>query len=369
MHLKVNLIFESSFNDYSAGLRQGLSSCGLGLDTTVLSNGSFPDDLAAVQGERLVTQLRPRVSSLRSLGFLGKFRRILGNPDCDVVHLEGTSNPWTDLVAAYLRPRSRPLVVTIHDLDPHPGDTGTFAAAFWGLKTLARRSDALIVHAEHLRHRAIELGVNADRVHVVPHGELASVMGPAPAPASATRGQEVLFFGRAHSYKGLEVLLKAMPLVVQQVPDASVVIAGAGAEIDRLFPPGVDLPPYVQVLNGYQSKPDVATLFGRCDVVALPYIEASQSGVAAVAIGYGKSVVASRVGGLPEIVRDRRNGLLVEPDNPESLAEALVEVLTNGALRRSFEVEAERLAVNELSWAAIGATTAAIYDDLLRSER
>jgi glycosyltransferase involved in cell wall biosynthesis len=99
----------------------------------------------------------------------------------------------------------------------------------------------------------------------------------------------------------------------------------------------------------------------------LPYLEASQSGVVPVAYAFGKPVVATRVGGLPDVVEHGQTGLLVPPGDSQSLARAVIDLLTDDARRRDMGARARRFAETELSWSRIGQRTLEVYQKVLPS--
>lgn len=104
-----------------------------------------------------------------------------------------------------------------------------------------------------------------------------------------------------------------MPLIAEHIPDVKLIIAGRGENPMQYFPNGYDNKRY-EILNDFIPPEDVVGLFQRTTITVLPYIEASQSGVAALSYGMGTPIVASNVGGLKEIVRHQKDGLLVPPD-------------------------------------------------------
>jgi glycosyltransferase involved in cell wall biosynthesis len=138
-------------------------------------------------------------------------------------------------------------------------------------------------------------------------------------------GPVILFFGHVRRYKGLEDLIAAMPLVRREVP-ATLVVAGRFFSPIRKVRAIVDrcgAGEAVRLHPGYVRGDEVSDLFSCADVVALPYREASQSGIVAQAALFGKPVVATEVGGLVEAVGDR--GILVPPADPGALARALMD--------------------------------------------
>ena len=191
-----------------------------------------------------------------------------------------------------------------------------------------RRSDEVIVHGEQLKQVCVnDLHLPAERVHVIPHITLGNRNAQAHVQEQPNT---ILFFGRIWEYKGLEYLIKAEPLITARVPDARIVIAGRGEDFDCYRAMMVH-PDRFTVYNEYVSDEKRAELFQQASVVALPYTDASQSGVIPVAYTFGKPVVATTVGGLPEAVDEGETGLLVPPRDERALADAILWLLDDAA--------------------------------------
>ena len=109
---------------------------------------------------------------------------------------------------------------------------------------------------------------------------------------------------------------------------------------------------------------DITVFFRGSAVVVMPYIEASQSGVIPLAYAFGKPVVATRVGALPDIVEDGETGLLVEPGDADALARAIEELLENPDRRRKMGRQAHAHSREELNWDSIATTTHATYESV-----
>jgi glycosyltransferase involved in cell wall biosynthesis len=276
----------------------------------------------------------------------------------DVVHLQ-QGHQWFSFLLPLLG-RRYPLVVTIHDHQPHYGDwTGSpRPVAQAGMNFTFRRADRLIVHAEQLKREVpAKTGVDGDVIHVIPH---VAIAGAQPRSGLTDDGSTVLFFGRLRPYKGLEYLIRAEPLISAAVPEARFVIAGTGDDFARYRSMMVN-PGRFTVHNTFVSAEQRADLFAQASVVALPYVEASQSGVVPVAYEYGKPVVATRVGGLPDAVDDGRTGLLVPPADERALAEAIVRLLKDARLRRRMGEDGTRKLEQEWAPHVVAAKTAAVY--------
>lgn len=135
----------------------------------------------------------------------------------------------------------------------------------------------------------------------------------------------LLFCGFVRPYKGLDVLLDALPLVLAKRP-LHLLVAGEfwqGAETYRRQIADLQLEEDVTIIDEYLPDELLTTCIARADVVVLPYRSATQSAVIQVAFGQAKPVITTNVGGLAEAVEDGRTGLVVPPENPHALAEAI----------------------------------------------
>jgi glycosyltransferase involved in cell wall biosynthesis len=280
------------------------------------------------------------------------------NPD--VLHVQ-QGHLWFNLAGLPLLADVR-LVVTIHDATPHLGDRGGRKTPQAIMDIAFRRADQLIVHAEQLKRDVVgRLGREQDAVHVVPH----IALGRAHSDPVAEHPSSVLFFGRIWPYKGLEYLLRAEPLITQRVPDVRFVIAGQGEDFGRYRAMMRD-PSRFTVHNEFVSAERRAHLFDEAALVVLPYVEASQSGVVPVAYEHQKPVVATAVGGLPEAVEDGRTGLIVPPRDERALADAVVTLLRDPALRRGMGAAGRRKLQREASADSVAARTLPVYELAVR---
>ena len=182
--------------------------------------------------------------------------------------------------------------------------------------------------------------------------------------ASRSSTPTVLFFGRIYRYKGLDVLVDAEPKVSALVPDARFVVAGTGDALDECCSRMVH-PDRFAVTDRRLSEAETSVLFREAWVVVLPYLEASQSAVAAIAMAYGVPVVATSVGGLPEAVYHGRSGTIVPPGDPDALADAIAEILLDAQKRARLAQGARDLATGELSWARVAELTEEVYMEVV----
>jgi glycosyltransferase involved in cell wall biosynthesis len=184
-------------------------------------------------------------------------------------------------------------------------------------------------------------GVRPEAVDVIP---LAFGWRPLAAADRVLAGPRLLFFGRIWPYKGLDHLLAAEPIVSERFPDLEIVIAGEGEDFARYRRLMVH-PERYRVEYGHISVEHREQLFEEAYAVVLPYVEATQTGVVPLAYRHAKPVIATAVGGLPEVVADGLTGYLVPPRDPVALAAALERALGDrerwaamgGNARQAFE--------------------------------
>jgi glycosyltransferase involved in cell wall biosynthesis len=347
------------FGEYSIRLASALSR----LATVLLL---LPQQVAAPYLSELDPQVRfqafdkPRLRHPRRQLLLGReLIRQIKSFAPDVVHLQH-GHLWFNAFLPFLR--RYPLVVTAHDARHHIGDRISQKTPQAIVDFGFRRASRLIVHARPVKEIVVrECGLSPEIVEVVPHISLGSV--PA-VPPPLDQEPTILFFGRIWEYKGLEYLIRAEPLITAEVPNAKLVIAGEGEDFDRYRRLMVHPERFV-VHNEYVSDDRRATLFQQAAVVALPYIEASQSGVLPLAYMHMKPVVATTVGGLPEMIEDGRTGYLVPPRDEHALASAVLRLLRDDDLRRRFGLAGRRKLDAECAPADVARHTFAVYRKVL----
>jgi glycosyltransferase involved in cell wall biosynthesis len=235
----------------------------------------------------------------------------------------------------------------------------------------------VVVHSSAAADRAAALGIERARVAVIP------IPADEPARAGHRRAARaeldlppgaplVLFFGHVRPYKGLGVLLDALPAIVHREPAVRLVVAGPvagggrGVAALRRSVARRGMGEWVALRPGYVPHERVDDYFAAADVVALPYRATDDSAVLATARGHGRAVVASAVGGLPEALASG-GGILVPPRDPVALADAVLRLLTDPAERRRLEAEA-LAAARSWTWADAAARTREVYESA-REER
>jgi glycosyltransferase involved in cell wall biosynthesis len=206
-----------------------------------------------------------------------------------------------------------------------------------------RRLASPDAHIEHIDHPVYERFGDP-----VPREEARAALDlPEDAPV-------LLFFGFVREYKGLHVLLEALPDVLEDLPELHLVVAGEpydNPERYRRLIREHGLGDHAHWHDDYIPSGDVPTYFCAADLVVQPYVSATQSGVAQIATHFERPMVVTDVGGLAETIPNEEAGFVVSPEDPPALATAIVrffredwaERLTEGVRERRHAQQPARL--------------------------
>lgn len=276
----------------------------------------------------------------------------------DVVHGHGIRGAWIAHAAARLA--RKPYVMTAHNLPPVA--SRGLQRALVGMTV--RRADAAIAVSEAVMQGLRALGCREGCGAVILNGiELL----PDERDPARLRGQWqvlpgeclVVAAGRLAPEKGFDLLVRAAPLVLAEASHVLFVIAGEGPEMARLQALA-DANPQVRVaLVGHVT--DMSGLLRAGDIVCVPSRSEGLGYVAMEAMAAGRPVVASRTGGLPEVVAGGVTGLLVQPDDPVALAGAVVMLAGKRGMRESMGAAGRRLAEKRFTVDAMASATADVY--------
>ena len=176
----------------------------------------------------------------------------------------------------------------------------------------------------------------------------------------------ILFAGSISEAKGLRYLLEAMPEVIHRIPNVSLTIVGQGSE-QKTFK---DLARKLEIekhvrFEGFVEHIRIAGCFQKCTVFCLPTLREAYGMVLLEAMSCGKPVVATNVGGIPEIVEDGRSGILVRPMNSQELAAALIDILSSDELRLKMGKHNRELCETKFNWRKVVDTIENTYKTLL----
>jgi glycosyltransferase involved in cell wall biosynthesis len=357
---KMKVVFVAfDFGEYCVRLASGIAE---NKDTRVLllmpgeEASPYLHLLSASVERRIFDKPRIRQVFKQIRMVIGLVRQIRAfNPD--VIHLQ-LGQFWFNLLALPLLSRF-PLVLTVHDSQIHVGDAATGKTPQWVYDRACYQARERIVHAPQVKESLVKrLGIPADTVHVTPY----AIVGEVDAAIAQGVYEEplILFFGRIWPYKGLEYLIRAEPLITAKLSQTKIAIAGEGENFERYRRMMVN-PEHFVIHNEFISDEKKTELFCRASVVVLPYIEASQSHIISIAYRFGKPVVATMVGGLPEMVDDGKTGFLVPPGDVDALAGAIVRLMQNDEMRRKFGQNGMRKVNEECAPEIVGRKTRVVY--------
>ncbi|MCR5746916.1 MAG: glycosyltransferase family 4 protein [Lachnospiraceae bacterium] len=191
-------------------------------------------------------------------------------------------------------------------------------------KTTLRQGDYFILHSSKEAEELKSILPDAKfRINMHPtYSEFRDLENDSAA-VPVDQASVILFFGFVRPYKGLKILIKAMSLIPEIVHLNIVGDFGGDKDSYIHLISELHLTDRISIRDGYVPDREVGEYFERCDAVILPYLDATQSGIAQIAFGFEKPVIATTVGGLPEVVTDGKTGVLCEPGDPDELSKAI----------------------------------------------
>jgi alpha-maltose-1-phosphate synthase len=301
----------------------------------------------------------------------------------DLVH----SHTWYANLAGHLAGMlyGIPHVVTVHSLEPlRPWKAeqlgGGYALSSWCERTAVESAAAVIAVSRGMRDDLLAAypAVADERVRVIHNGIDTAEYAPDPGTDVLERygvdpgAPSVVFVGRVTRQKGLPVLLRA---AADLDPAAQLVICAGQADTAEIEAEVSDLARSLRAsragvvwLPGMLAKREVIQLLTHATVFACPSLYEPLGIVNLEAMACGTAVVASRVGGIPEVVAGGETGLLVPPGDPPALAEAINALVGDERRAEQMGRLGRKRAVAEFGWAGIAAQTAALYSELAGSD-
>lgn len=291
-----------------------------------------------------------------------------------------TLNPFNWIRVAGRIKKQKPELIILQWWHPY------FAPCFWSICKLLRREKILFVCHNVFPHERFPLdrlltkwtlgcgryfitqskmdardllSVKHDAVYrVTPHPTYGMFckqgmsMQKAREQLQIDQGQRaLLFFGFVRKYKGLQYLLEAMKLLKERDFKVQLWVVGDFGEDKEEYVEQIrafEIGDQVQMVEGYVPDDEVEKYFAASDLVVLPYLSATQSGIVQIAFGFEKPVLVTEVGGLPDVVTNGKTGYVVEPRSAEMIAEAIMDYYINNR-REAFvsQIEKEK---DRFSW-------------------
>ena len=302
-----------------------------------------------------------------------KFYRYIQRDRPEIVHIQTLFFLVDWYILRFLKRTGITLVITVHDVVPHKFYTRRFVwLELVILQYIYNKADKLIVHAETNKEQLLaSFSIDESKVIVIPHGEyslhaISQEISETEARSmlGLDEGQRaMLFFGFIRKIKGIGTLLEAFDNVAETFPNIVLIIAGSVIQGEsfaehRQVISRMKHKSQVKCFIKYVAHEEIAVFFTSADIVVVPYLKfSSQSGVLHLAQGFGKAVIGTDVGGIPEAIEDGKTGVIVPAGDVTRLAEAMRYLLKNDDIRTRMGQRAEQMAMERFSWDDIAKAT------------
>lgn len=280
----------------------------------------------------------------------------------DIVHFIGESPSILLLRILLWNHRA---IHTLHEVTEHEKQDRLAFSKYLLLKLLLLKKSRIIFHSRASQERFEEFSKKSvipkfrseDKFHIIPFG-LFETFNCYPVNENISEEDcSVLFFGRLTPYKGIGFLIGAIDHLRFKIPSLKIIIAGEGKiEFPR------ENNPNLEIINESLKNEDIVRLICRSKLVICPYTSASQSGIPMVSFLFGKPVIASDVGGFPEMIEHMKTGLIIPRADSKAIADSIEILLTNKELQNSIKENiAFKYKQGKLSWSNIALKTYQVY--------
>lgn len=247
----------------------------------------------------------------------------------------------------------------------------------WMVKIAYRISDKVIAQSKVSRQELVtNLKIPESKIYTIPLGNYLNAPSKVPSQQEARvrlglleNSRILLFFGQIKEIKGLDVLLQAMPRIVEEYSDVLLLIAGRVWKDDFLrYQKQIDalgIGDYCVAHVRYIPNSEIATYYAATDLVVLPYRKIYQSAVLLMAMGYGRPVMVSGIEGMTEMVEDGANGYVFASGDASALADKLIEALSDPEELRAVGERGFAYVQQRHDWNKIGQMTLECYRSAL----
>lgn len=219
--------------------------------------------------------------------------------------------------------------------------------------------DTIICASEYIRCQALSRGIPKQKLIVVYNGVSSREFFKMHLKKS-TNEYRIGVFGRLDRIKGQRTAIEALPHIMKNIPNIELALVGDGPDLNILkeLAQQLGIQDKVQFLG---FKDDVNFLYNTVDVVLIPSLNDALPNVLLEARTIGIPVIATKVGGIPEVIKSDKEGVLVEPLNPKRMAKAIVGLLNNVEKRKLLSVPDKKFSLNQM-----GEQTLLAYNEVLK---
>lgn len=239
----------------------------------------------------------------------------------------------------------KPLIITAHG-----SDIFALKGWFWDeiKKFIIFLADRVSVVSPEIGKKLAKLGT--EKVFITPMGVDVSVFKPREKQEKKNQ-TNLLFVGRLSAAKGINYLIKALLEIIKEFPETNLVIIGAGQEKKEfeILADELDLKQKVNFLGGIANQ-ELPKYYQKADVFVLPSLTEGTPVSVLEAMSSGCPVVATKVGGVPAIIENRKSGLLINPCSSEEISRAVIDILSDNDLRNSIVKKARKIIKERYDW-------------------
>ncbi len=270
----------------------------------------------------------------------------------------------------------KPMVLTLHSTETVRSGERSIKTVIDLERLCAEKADRVITVSNYIKREVVRLGVNEEKIKVIYNGVDSKRFKPVSKKEKdkirKKYGLEeckmVLFLGRLDPSKGLDNLLKALPIILGEEPETKVVIAGQGwlepilATLAKLL--GVE---NHVIFAGYIPSKDLPAIYSAADVFVSPSLCEPFGITLLEAMACETAVVSTYTGGIPEFVKPMENGILVDAHSPDQLAYAITLLLQDENLRRKIAENGRKTVEKDFTWEKTAIETLKVYEEAMKN--
>lgn len=309
---------------------------------------------------------------------LGLFRKPL-RYNVDIIHTHFDIPPGPFAGLTYAKKKDTPFAITYHGdwVDTYGGLSRRIGVTIHNkffVHNLLSSANVIISPSKYYINNSPYLKRFKDKISVIPNGINLSDFS---IPYSSRDCREklglpldkkiILFLGYLAPYKGPDMLIKAMPQIIKRIPNVELIFAGKGVMRENLesLTENLNINKNVK-FKGFISDDTKILYYKAADIFCLPSTMSTECYPLTIleAMACGTPIIASNIGGISDAINEGENGLLVEPRNPESLAEAIINLLENEDIRRKMRKNGQKK-IKDNSWDCIAKETEKIYNKII----
>lgn len=285
------------------------------------------------------------------------FRSLLVARRCDIIHVHWIHNGLIALICQLVF--KKPVILTAHGPDINYLQEGGLIAKV--ARFILKKVDKVITVSDSIKKKVIAFGASADKVITIPNG-VPDQNTFLNLPPKDGVDYSVLFVGRLVPQKNVQFLLKAINLLKNKLPEIKLVIVGDGPQRGKLedYVRKKSLEKQVS-FEGAKPREKIYDYFQKADLFVLPSTIEGLPIVILEALAAGKPIITTPVEGVPEIIKNGENGLIVESNDVNELANSVIKLFEDKSLRDRLIANSRKTIRKKYNWADIAQHTKDIY--------